>query len=330
MRPARRPPARPAPVPGRRTGARQAAWAGSPPGPPSRLASRPPSGLSVPAAVRASLPAVVRADVTRCARREQRLDQRRGGRRHPDPELGAQPLLQPGELLQRRRRVARLDQYLDEAGRGGLLQPVQRGAAARPGERGRRVPRGPRPVRQFAQRGRDVTVQFLPGVDDPVVIEFLQQFGAAQGNGRLRLAVRDQPPDLPQIHVQARPGQRDRVPIGAEIAAKVRPQRRAERPERAAQAGPRAGVQDVGPEKTGQPGARMPAGMQHKPRQQRAGPAAGRQLRLRSAEPHTQLPDHLNLSHDAGRWASCGAHSHCAATASERSARGAEIFALPP
>ena len=73
----------------------------------------------------------------------------------------------------------------------------------------------------------------------------------------------------------------------------------------------------------------MPAGMEHKPRQQRAGPAAGRQLRLRSAEPYTQLADHLNLSHDASRWASCGGTQPLCGTGQRKERPKARKFFRP-
>jgi hypothetical protein len=225
------------------------------------------------------------------------LDERHRGRRDRDPELGAEALLQPGEGLQRRRHLAGVHESTDEIGPGRLIQRAEGGPAPRPGQSGGRIARRPGPFGHVPKRRRDIAVQFRASLDDPVVVQFLQQVPAAERERRLELALRDQPPNLPQIHVQVIARERHGVAPGGQVAAEIRAEHRAKRPDSAAQAGPRAGVQDVGPEQAREPGPRMPARVDRQPAQERACPSAGRQLRRLAGEPDLQFTDHADLKH---------------------------------
>ena len=228
-----------------------------------------------------------------------RRDQRRRLRRHRDLQLGGQPLLQLGERFQGRRRITAGEEHPDEVRSGGLVQWAQGGSAAGAGER-----RGPvaglAGLRHHVLQGRcNVVLQLVASHHDPVVIKILQQVPAAQGERRPGLTPPDKPPDLMQIHAQVAVGQRHGVAIRDQITAEVRSEGRAKRPDRAAQARPRAGLRNIGPEKPRKPGPRMPPGVEGQPAEERTDPSAGRQFSRYPVQPDIQLADDPDLKHGA-------------------------------
>ena len=163
-------------------------------------------------------------------------------------------------------------------------QPDGRGAvAARLGRIGERA----------QPRGQALAVRVALG-QHPVLLEAGQQLAVAQRERLLGPARREQRLDLARVDPFG--VERDRVAVGNEAAAR-RPERAAELVERRAQAGPRARVEDVGPEPRGDRGARVAAGMQREEAEQLAGAAARRRVERGPVGLEGETPEHAHAEH---------------------------------
>ena len=231
--------------------------------------------------------------------RRRRLPQARdhpgglGGR--ADPELRAEPRGEPVVGGHRPGLVAGRDEQPDQLAGGLLVQRLARRPPGGPVACRCDVPvglgrRGERPV-----RGAQPVPVLVPGVEHPVSVELAEQVAAVQRHRIGGTPGRQQPAELADVHQQPVASQLREIPPGAQVAVGGRPERGAQRPQRAAQAGPRAGVQDVRPQQGSKPGPAVRTRPQGEPGQQRAGAAAGRQFDGGAVELDPELAEQADL-----------------------------------
>jgi hypothetical protein len=108
---------------------------------------------------------------------------------------------------------------------------------------------------------------------------------------------REQPVKLADIYQQPVAGQLNVVPPGVQVLACRRAEGTAQRPQRAAQASPGAGVKHVRPQQGGEPGPAVRTGPQGEPAKQQAGPAASRQRDGGAVELDPELAEQADLQH---------------------------------
>ena len=183
---------------------------------------------------------------------QQRRDQPRRLGRGADPELRAEPRGEPLVGGHRAGLVAVGDQEPDELTGGLLVERPGRRALGRPVACRRDIPVGLGRGGERRVRGAQPVPVLVSRVEHPVRVELAEQVAAVQRDRLLGTPGRQQPFELADIDQEPVAGEFHVVPSGAQVLGR-RPERRAQRPQRTAQAGPGAGVQDVGPQQGGEP-----------------------------------------------------------------------------
>ncbi len=221
-------------------------------------------------------------------------DQRAGLGRRRDPEVRAQPLAQALGGGERGGAITCGRQATDEGPPTLLGERLQAGGRAAQAEG-----RGPIARRLGAggerlEPRRDPLALLVARGEHPVGLEPGEQRAGAEGERVVGPAVGEQRVRLAGID----PGrlERDRVAVGDEAVAR-RAERAARLVEGRAQARAGAGVEDVGPEPRGDRGAAVAAGMQREPREELAGPAAGRRVEARPVALEREAPEHADAEH---------------------------------
>jgi hypothetical protein len=217
-------------------------------------------------------------------------------RRRGDPELRAQALPHAGVLRERARSVACVREPTDQIARGTLVQRVHARAPPRPldgaAEIAGRLHLGGETLQGRAQP----CVVLVAQRERPLVVELVEQLSAAERHGLAEAVLSHEPRELARVHPDVLVAQRDAVPVGDHDIAGGR----AQGPDRAAQARPRARVQHVGPEPRREPRPRMRARMQRQPGEHRASAPRARQLHPVTAAIHLQLAEDADAQHRPG------------------------------
>ena len=206
-----------------------------------------------------------------------------------EAERAAQPIGEPVVDGERARAVAGLDHPPHQVTRGVLVERVEREPAPRPADS---VVRGGGGRRELCQHRAEPLGVLVARLQHPVIVEVGEQRPAVQRDRGLEPPGGDVRVELGQVGLAA---QRDTV--AARDQRVVAGERPPQLPQRAAQRGARAGVEHVGPEARGDRAARVLAGMQREPRQQRPGAAAGRRGDGGAVDLGLQLAEELHSQH---------------------------------
>ena len=237
----------------------------------------------------------------------ERVGEASGLWRHLEVELGAQPAFERDERLDRTRPVAGLVQPGHQPSDRHLVVGVGDALPPRPPDRLVEVPAVQRRPGQRLEHRQAAQAPPLTLLDDPLVVEAGHQL-AVPGHRLVELALLDQGVHPCGVELDLRAGTHAHdVPVEDEGEIGFVTQRLAQRPQCAPQAGPRAAVEDVGPEHRRHDRARMNARVQQQPRQQGPGAPTGRGLDrgavdLDGTSPRSRM---LSTRHDTAAGLGC-------------------------
>ena len=159
----------------------------------------------------------------------------------------------------------------------------------------------PGPLGRVAERREEVTDPVavrLALLEHPVVVEVGQEVAVGERQGLVRPAFGDETPDLPNVNPDVGAVlDADAVAAGDDVAGGVRPHAPSQRRQGGPEAGPRAGLEHVGPEDRRDTRAWVQPGVVGQPRQQRPCPAAGGGVEPLPVELEAELADEAYAQH---------------------------------
>ena len=139
----------------------------------------------------------------------------------------------------------------------------------------------------------------LPGLVDPLVVESRQQLAVAEIDGLLQPPLPNEPVEFPRVHEDDVAGEPDHVTRRHEDALALGAKRVPDGDELGSQALARARIEHLGPEAAGDLRARVHAGMQRQPAEQRARPPTLGRGQCDAVRLERQAAEQAHSEHDA-------------------------------